>query len=84
MNHLLSFFHPIGYHIPTILIRIGSGITTGALAVVCAQPTDVVKVRLQAQVQLNGSTGALRYSGALDAYRSIAKFEGIQGLWKGN
>lgn len=29
--------------------RIAAGITTGAMAVMLAQPTDVVKVRMQAQ-----------------------------------
>ncbi|XP_072015399.1 putative mitochondrial transporter UCP3 isoform X2 [Amphiura filiformis] len=71
-----------GYHGPAIFIKIAAGITTGALAVTCAQPTDVVKVRMQAQVNV-GAVGAIRYNGALDAYRSIAKFEGVAGLWKG-
>ena len=49
----------------------------------CAQPTDVVKVRMQAQVNIAGAGGAVRYSGALDAYRTIARFEGVAGLWRG-
>lgn len=32
-----------------ISARIAAGITTGAMAVLLAQPTDVVKVRMQAQ-----------------------------------
>ena len=71
-----------GYRGPAVLIRIAAGVTTGALAVTCAQPTDVVKVRLQAQVNV-GAGGAVRYNGALHAYKTIAKREGIQGLWKG-
>ena len=43
----------------------------------CAQPTDVVKVRMQAQV------GGPRYSGSIDAYKTIARTEGVKGLWKG-
>lgn len=60
-------------------LRILAGITTGATAVVCAQPTDVVKVRMQAQ----SATVSRRYKGCLNAYRTIGKEEGMKGLWKG-
>lgn len=56
-----------------------AGLTTGSLAVLCAQPTDVVKTRLQVQ----GMTGKVRYINTTDAYRTIAREEGIRGLWKG-
>lgn len=60
-------------------IRILAGITTGGMSVVFAQPTDVVKVRMQAQV-----TGlAPRYVGTISAYKTIAIEEGMKGLWKG-
>lgn len=58
-------------------LRILAGVTTGGAAVMFAQPTDVVKVRLQAQ----GSAG--RYTGCVNAYRTIAAEEGVRGLWKG-
>ncbi|NXC03184.1 UCP3 protein, partial [Orthonyx spaldingii] len=61
--------------------RLLAGCTTGAVAVACAQPTDVVKVRFQASGALPDS--ARRYSGTVDAYRTIAKEEGICGLWRG-
>ncbi|PBC34963.1 Mitochondrial uncoupling protein [Apis cerana cerana] len=62
----------------SISVRIAAGITTGALAVLFAQPTDVVKVRLQA-----GSNGrSVRYSSTLQAYKNIAAEEGTRGLWK--
>ncbi|OWF50193.1 mitochondrial uncoupling protein 3-like [Mizuhopecten yessoensis] len=63
-----------------LFIRISSAITTGSVCVWFAQPTDVVKVRMQAQ-----SKGVPnRYSGCIDAYRTIAKQEGVRhGLWKG-
>lgn len=51
------------------------------MAVTFAQPTDVVKVRFQAQVRL--ADGAKRYNGTMDAYKTIARDEGIKGLWKG-
>ena len=48
-----------------------------------AQPTDVVKIRMQAQglAVLNGAPK--RYTGAMNAYQTIAKEEGVKGLWKG-
>ncbi|XP_066555454.1 mitochondrial uncoupling protein 2 [Amia ocellicauda] len=58
-----------------------AGCTTGAMAVTFAQPTDVVKVRFQAHVRL--ADGNKRYSGTMDAYKTIARDEGIKGLWKG-
>ncbi|XP_063287951.1 dicarboxylate carrier SLC25A8 [Pelobates fuscus] len=60
--------------------RLLAGCTTGAMAVAVAQPTDVVKVRFQAQA--NASTSK-RYKGTMNAYKTIAKEEGMRGLWKG-
>lgn len=54
--------------------------TTGALAVMLAQPTDVVKVRFQAAIS-GGTTR--RYSSTMQAYKAIATKEGMRGLWKG-
>ena len=53
------------------------------MAVAFAQPTDVVKVRFQAQVRLPDMDSVKRYNGTMDAYRTIAREEGIRGLWKG-
>jgi len=64
-----------------ILIRILAGCTTGAMAVSFAQPTDVVKVRFQAQMNLAGVER--RYNGTMQAYRHIWHNEGLKGLWKG-
>ena len=60
--------------------RLLAGSTTGALAVAVAQPTDVVKVRFQAQARAGGSQ---RYQSTVDAYKTIAREEGFRGLWKG-
>lgn len=64
-----------------ILTRLMAGCTTGAMAVAFAQPTDVVKVRFQAEGRM--ADGGRRYNGTMDAYRSIARNEGMRGLWKG-
>lgn len=61
-----------------IFTRIMAGLTTGGLAVLLAQPTDVVKVRYQAQNRAN-----LRYKSTFSAYRMIGREEGMKGLWKG-
>jgi len=61
-------------------VRVAAGITTGALAVMIAQPTDVVKIRMQAG---NNGRSSVRYSSTLQAYKSIASGEGAKGLWKG-
>lgn len=66
----------------SIITRILAGCTTGAMAVACAQPTDVVKVRFQANKHF-GPDGTKKYSGTMDAYRTIAREEGLRGLWKG-
>lgn len=65
----------------SIVSRLLAGCTTGAMAVAFAQPTDVVKVRFQAQIRL--ADGAKRYNGTMDAYKTIARDEGVRGLWKG-
>ncbi|XP_046464220.1 mitochondrial uncoupling protein 2-like [Daphnia pulex] len=65
----------------SISVRIFAGITTGGLAVLLAQPTDVVKVRMQAEAR--STTGIKRYSGTMNAYSTIARKEGVAGLWKG-
>lgn len=64
-------------------IRLLAGCTTGAMSVVFAQPTDVVKVRFQAQIHPSKSSVTKRYNGTIDAYKTIARVEGIKGLWKG-
>ncbi|XP_035536667.1 mitochondrial uncoupling protein 2-like [Morone saxatilis] len=63
--------------------RLLAGCTTGAMAVAFAQPTDVVKVRFQAQVRLPESGSVKRYNSTIDAYKTIARDEGVRGLWKG-
>nr|ACT83525.1 mitochondrial uncoupling protein 1 [Sparus aurata] len=74
-------FYTGGKDNPSVLIRILAGCTTGAMAVSFAQPTDVVKVRFQAQMNLDGV--ARRYTGTMQAYRHIFQNEGMRGLWKG-
>ncbi|XP_062983350.1 putative mitochondrial transporter UCP3 isoform X2 [Elgaria multicarinata webbii] len=76
-----QFYTPKGSDNASILTRLLAGCTTGAMAVTCAQPTDVVKVRFQAHIRVVG--GPKKYNGTVDAYRTIAREEGVRGLWKG-
>ncbi|KAH8973673.1 hypothetical protein BDL97_01G060800 [Sphagnum fallax] len=62
--------------------KIAAGLTTGALAIAVASPTDLVKVRLQAEGKLPPGVPR-RYSGAMNAYSTIAKQEGVTKLWTG-
>jgi len=58
--------------------RIAAGITTGTLAILVAQPTDVVKVRMQAAGKRK------TYQGVWDAYKTIGRKEGVKnGLYRG-
>ncbi|KAL3222984.1 hypothetical protein MRX96_027874 [Rhipicephalus microplus] len=60
-------------------IRILAAVTTGAMAVATAQPTDVVKVRMQAQ----SGTAPRRYRNSFQAYRTIGREEGSPGTLQG-
>ncbi|XP_038726334.1 mitochondrial uncoupling protein 2-like isoform X2 [Tripterygium wilfordii] len=51
-------------------------------ALLTANPTDLVKVRLQAEGKLPAGVPK-RYSGALDAYLTIGRQEGLHALWTG-
>ncbi|KAH6810496.1 uncoupling protein 2 [Perilla frutescens var. frutescens] len=66
----------------SLFSKILAALLTGAIAIVVANPTDLVKVRLQAEGELPVGV-ARRYSGALQAYYAIAKQEGVAALWTG-
>ncbi|CAN0879819.1 Mitochondrial uncoupling protein 1 [Linum grandiflorum] len=62
--------------------KILAALTTGALGISIANPTDLVKVRLQSEGKLPPGVPR-RYSGALNAYSTIVRQEGIGALWTG-
>ncbi|OQU84127.1 mitochondrial uncoupling protein 1 [Sorghum bicolor] len=62
--------------------KVAAGFTTGAIAISIANPTDLVKVRLQAEGKLAPGVPR-RYTGAMDAYSKIARQEGVAALWTG-
>jgi solute carrier family 25 uncoupling protein 8/9 len=64
-----------------------SAIITGAIGITVANPTDVVKVRLQNQrkAAISGSSvknsNLVYYNGTWDCYKKTVQMEGIKGLW---
>lgn len=65
-----------------IAVRIAAGVTTGTMAILAAQPTDVVKIRMQAELRKPGEKS--RYNGVFHAYATVFKEEGFRGLYKGD
>lgn len=66
--------------------KIAAGGGAGAIASAIANPTDLVKVRLQTDGQMKGADGEFlpkRYTGMVNAFTTIVKEEGVLGLWKG-
>ncbi|KAJ0083451.1 hypothetical protein Patl1_31173 [Pistacia atlantica] len=62
--------------------KIFAAFLTGAIAIAVANPTDLVKVRLQAEGKLLSGVPR-RYYGTLDAYYTIVRQEGLAALWTG-
>jgi solute carrier family 25 uncoupling protein 8/9 len=67
---------------PPLHLKIAAGLTTGALGITVASPTDLVKVRMQSEGKLPAGVPR-KYPSAFAAYGIIAREEGIAGLWKG-
>ncbi|KAK9822131.1 hypothetical protein WJX74_009601 [Apatococcus lobatus] len=63
-------------------LKIAAGMTTGALAICIASPTDLVKVRMQTEGKLPPGVPR-RYPNAFSAYAIIARQEGVSSLWRG-
>lgn len=66
---------------PTLLQKILAGLATGAIGISVANPTDVVKVRMQAQGQL--PVAERPYNGSIDCYRKTIAEGGVGNLWRG-
>ena len=82
--HLRDWFSPRARAADAPLwSRILAGGVAGALASALANPTDVVKVRLQADGRLKLLGGQPRYSGTLEAFRAVLRDEGVGAFWRG-
>jgi solute carrier family 25 (mitochondrial uncoupling protein), member 8/9 len=66
---------------PTLLQKIAAGMTTGAIGISIANPTDVVKIRMQAQGRL--PVAERPYKSSMDCYGKIIADKGVPGLWIG-
>jgi len=62
---------------PEFLQKVLAGGLAGGLGIAIANPTELVKIRMQAD-----KVGT-RYRGTLDAFQQIVKNEGVLGLWRG-
>lgn len=60
---------------PSLVQRIMAGLVTGAFGIMVACPTDVVKIRLQAEGK-KAPGEPKRYKGSIDAYSKIVQQEG--------
>lgn len=63
--------------------RAFAGASAGVLGQAVASPTDLVKVRMQADGRRVVQGLKPRYAGMSDAMRTIMKEEGVKGLYKG-
>jgi solute carrier family 25 uncoupling protein 8/9 len=68
---------------PTLLQKILAGITTGALGITVANPTDLVKVKMQGQGLAILQGKPRMYQNSFDCYRQIYSAQGVAGLWTG-
>jgi solute carrier family 25 uncoupling protein 8/9 len=63
-------------------LKILAGLLSGAIGITVANPTDLVKVRMQSEGRLAAGVKP-RYSGVFNAYATIVRTEGVLGLWTG-
>lgn len=61
----------------SVTVNVGCGIVAGAISSAIANPTDVLKVRMQV-AGINGNTNI----GLINCFRDVYTHEGISGLWR--
>ena len=66
---------------PTLLQKIAAGLITGAIGISVANPTDLVKIRMQGQGTLPPEQRP--YANSMDCYRKTIAKDGVKGLWVG-
>lgn len=69
-------------HKLTVWEELGCGAVAGGVSRFIIAPLDVIKIRFQ--VQHTQHSGLYHYTGVLDAFKTVAKEEGIRAFWKGN
>jgi solute carrier family 25 uncoupling protein 8/9 len=68
---------------PTLLQKIIAGIITGSVGITIANPTDLVKVKMQGQGAALMEGKPLQYTSSFDCYRQIVAEGGVSKLWTG-
>ena len=71
---------------PSTFTQAMAGAFAGMLSRVVVAPLDVIKIRMQVQVEPvggGGTLGAGKYRGIAQCARTILKEEGARGLWAG-
>jgi len=76
-----SFFEYEPSNTP-LWLKFFSGLTSGAVGAALANPTDLIKVRMQAEAQLLPGQSP-RYTNTWYAFKNIYQLEGIKGLYRG-
>jgi len=79
---LIKGFFPYEQNATPLWLKFASGLTSGAVGAAIANPTDLIKVRMQAEAQLLPGQSP-RYANTLQAFRHIYRTEGIKGLYRG-
>uniref|UniRef100_A0A7I4C4L1 Uncharacterized protein n=1 Tax=Physcomitrium patens TaxID=3218 RepID=A0A7I4C4L1_PHYPA len=67
-------------------IKVAAGSLAGTIGSAIANPTDVVMIRMQAPVagtSVPGATTHWHYRGPFEAFGTIARTEGLRGLYRG-
>ena len=72
---------PGGGDVP-LASKVLAGLASGAVGIAVANPTDLVKVRMQSD-GARAAGAPRRYAGVFDAYATIVRTEGVRGLWTG-
>lgn len=81
-GQISAYFRKPGEDTISLPRKILAGFISGAIGITVANPTDLVKVRMQAEGNLPAGVKP-RYSGVMNAYSTIVKQEGVRGLWTG-
>jgi solute carrier family 25 uncoupling protein 8/9 len=63
---------------PRLHTKIMAGLCAGFIGISFANPTDLIKVRMQGDASL-----ASKHGGTFGVYKHVIKTEGVKGLWKG-
>ncbi|BBN11863.1 hypothetical protein MPTK1_5g15390 [Marchantia polymorpha subsp. ruderalis] len=72
-------------HTP-LWIKVAAGASAGTIGSAIANPTDVIMIRMQApalSTSIAGVSGSWQYRGPFHAFGSIARTEGLRGLFRG-